>query len=281
MPYHLFRWGLACRLAGTPFAFVSIGAGPIHHPLSRWLMRSAAAMARYRSYRDVNSKNYMDGIGLERPDDAVTPDLAFRLPLPPSARPSATGRRVIGVGMMGYAGWKHSQADGRAIYSAYTAKMTQFVTWLVEQGYAVRLLMGDEGDIQAMADVRMAIGAQPGGMGAYIASEPARSLTEVMRQIGEIELLVATRFHNVVCGLMMGRPVISLSYAKKNDVLLDEMGLGDFCQHIESFDLDRLKAQFERLIRDRDAYVPGIVQKATEYREQLADQEKHLLAELL
>ena len=55
MPYHLFRWGLACRMARTPFAFVSIGAGPIHHPLSRWLMRSAAAMARYRSYRDMNS----------------------------------------------------------------------------------------------------------------------------------------------------------------------------------------------------------------------------------
>ena len=35
MPYHLFRWGLACRLARTPFAFVSIGAGPI-------VIRSAA-----------------------------------------------------------------------------------------------------------------------------------------------------------------------------------------------------------------------------------------------
>jgi polysaccharide pyruvyl transferase WcaK-like protein len=230
MPYHLFRWSVACRLAGVPFAFVSIGAGPIHHPLSRWLMRSTAAMARYRSYRDANSKSYMDGIGLKRPDDPVTPDLAFRLQLPHSAPPSATTRRVIGVGMMGYAGW--------------------------------------------------AIGEQPGGMAAHVVAETARSLTEVMRQIGETELLVATRFHNVVCGLMMGRPVISLSYAKKNDVLLDEMGLGDFCQHIEFLNLDRLKAQFERLIRNRDDYVPGIVRKAAQYREQLAEQEKLLLAEL-
>jgi polysaccharide pyruvyl transferase WcaK-like protein len=280
MPYHLFRWSVACRLAGVPFAFVSIGAGPIHHPLSRWLMRSAAAIARYRSYRDANSKDYMAGIGLKRPDDPVTPDLAFRLQLPLSAPPSATTRRVIGVGMMGYAGWKHSQADGKAIYSAYTAKMTQFVAWLVKQGYGVRLIMGDDSDIPAMNDVSRAISEQPGGMAAHVVAETARSLTEVMRQIGETELLVATRFHNVVCGLMMGRPVISLSYARKNDVLLDEMGLGDFCQHIEFFNLDQLKAQFERLIRNRDDYVPGIVRKAAQYREQLAEQEKLLLAEL-
>jgi polysaccharide pyruvyl transferase WcaK-like protein len=281
MPYNLFRWGAACRLAGTPFAFVSIGAGPIHHPLSRWLMRSAATMARYRSYRDMNSKNYMEGIGLKRPDDAVTPDLAFGLQLPPSAPPSARGQRIIGVGMMGYAGWKHSQADGKAIYGTYTAKMTQFVSWLIQQGYGVRLIMGDNGDIQAMKDVARAVGAQPGNQAAHLIAEPAQSLSEIMRQIGETELLVSSRFHNVVCGLMMGKPVISLSYAKKNDVLLDEMGLRDFCQHIEFLDLDRLKAQFGRLICDRERYLPGIVQKTAEYREQLAGQEKHLLAELL
>lgn len=280
MPYHLFRWSLACRLAGTPFAFLSIGAGPIHHPLSRWLMRSAAAMAHYRSYRDANSKNYMDGIGLERPDDAVTPDLAFALPLPPPAPPAHDGRQTIGVGLMGYAGWKHSQADGRAIYTTYTAKMTQFVAWLVEKGYGVRLIMGDEGDVQALKDVSLAIAAQPGDLSAHVIAEPAQSLTEVMRQIDGTELLVATRFHNVVCGLMMGKPVISLSYARKNDVLLDEMGLHDFCQHIEFFNLDRLKAQFDLLIRDRADYQPGIVQKAAEYRQQLAEQEKHLLADL-
>ena len=281
MPYNLFRWGAACRLAGTPFAFVSIGAGPIHDPLSRWLMRSAAAMARYRSYRDMNSKNYMNGIGLKRPDDAVTPDLVFRLPLPPSAPPSATGQRIIGVGMMGYAGWKHSQADGKAIYGTYTAKMTQFVSWLIQQGYGVRLIMGDDGDIQAMKDVSRAVGEQPGNQAVHLIVEPAQSLAEIMRQIGETELLVATRFHNVVCGLMIGKPVISLSYAKKNDVLLDEMGLRDFCQHIEFLDLNRLKTQFERLIRDGEHYLPGIAQKNAEYREHLAEQEKHFLAKLL
>jgi polysaccharide pyruvyl transferase WcaK-like protein len=279
MPYHLFRWGLACRLAGTPFAFVSIGAGPIHHPLSRWLMRSAAAMARYRSYRDANSKEYMRGIGLDRAHDPVTPDLAFRLPSPQLGA-NAGGRPVIGVGMMGYAGWKHSQSDGQAIYRVYTAKMTQFVAWLIEEGYAVRLIMGDEGDIPAVQEVSRAVGVAPGGMAAHLSFERGRSLAEIMQQLGETELLVATRFHNVVCGLMMGKPVISLSYARKNDVLLEEMGLGEFRQHIESFSLDRLKAQFKQLMLDRADYIPGIVEKTAQYREQLAEQQTRLLAQL-
>ena len=39
MPLALFGWCLAARLCGARIAFVSIGAGPIHHPLSRWLMK--------------------------------------------------------------------------------------------------------------------------------------------------------------------------------------------------------------------------------------------------
>jgi hypothetical protein len=61
--------------------------------------------------------------------------------------------------------------------------------------------------------------------------------------------------------------------------LLEEMGLGAFCQHIESFSLDILKAQFQQLMQDRADYIPGIVQKTAQYREQLAGQETHLLAQ--
>ncbi len=65
MPASLFAWCLGARLWGTRIAFVSVGAGPIVHPLSRWLMKSAARMAHYRSYRDTTSKDYMQSVGLE------------------------------------------------------------------------------------------------------------------------------------------------------------------------------------------------------------------------
>ncbi|WP_088342858.1 MULTISPECIES: polysaccharide pyruvyl transferase family protein [Rhodomicrobium] len=279
MPYILFNWTLACRLAGTPFAFVSIGAGPIVHPFSRWLMKSAARMAHYRSYRDEQSKRYMAGIGLDRPGDRVTPDLAFRLPLP-EKRNAASAKPMIGLGMMGYSGWKHAQADGEAIYRAYIAKMAAFGKWLLDGGYGVRLIVGDKGDRQAVLDVGAALAKRPGTAAGDVIAEPAESLTDVMRQIAETELLVATRFHNVVCGLMVGKPVISIGYARKNDVLLAEAGLADFCQHIERLDVDALKLQFEQLMRDRDRHIPEITAMAANYRSALAEQEQQMLREL-
>ena len=67
MPLVLFGWCLAARLAGARILFVSIGAGPIDHPLSRWLMTSSVAMADYRSYRDDLSKRFMAGHRLRHP----------------------------------------------------------------------------------------------------------------------------------------------------------------------------------------------------------------------
>jgi polysaccharide pyruvyl transferase WcaK-like protein len=282
MPLQLFSWALAARIAGTPFAFVSIGAGPIMHPVSRWLMKAAARMARYRSYRDQNSKNFMAGIGLRRSGDLVTPDLAFRLPRPEAAALPVGQRKVIGLGVMGYSGWKHGQADGEAIYRVYVKKLGEFGSWLLDQGYGVRLIIGDEGDAQAVKDVAEAIAERPGpGAMEAVIAEPAGSLTDVMRQMGRTDLVVATRFHNIVCALMMAKPVISIGYAKKNDVLLAEAGLGDYCQHIERLDVDLLKRQFETLMQERERYIPRIAATAETYRRELETQEKRLLAELL
>ena len=49
-----------------------------------------------------------------------------------------------------------------------------------------------------------------------------------MHQMAETRIVVATRFHNVVCALKMKKPTISIGYASKNDVLLAEMGLAEF-----------------------------------------------------
>ena len=50
--------------------------------MSRRLMKWAAAMAQYRSYRDTISKELMESVGVDVRSDRVYPDLAFRLPNP-------------------------------------------------------------------------------------------------------------------------------------------------------------------------------------------------------
>jgi len=38
-PYDVFKWSLIARLLRRKVLFVSVGAGPIYHPFSRWLIK--------------------------------------------------------------------------------------------------------------------------------------------------------------------------------------------------------------------------------------------------
>jgi len=48
----------------------------------------------------------------------------------------------------------------------------------------------------------------------------------------------------VLCALKLGKPTLAIGYAKKNDVLMAEMGLDGFCQEARAIDVDRLVTQF-------------------------------------
>ena len=245
-PHDIMSWCLLRRLMGVKVIFASIGAGPIRHPVSRWFMKVAARAAHYRSYRDAISKAFMVSIGFDTRDDPIYPDIAFRLPAPASThRQAREGRPLtIGVGVMTYHGWQNDRSRGAGIYAAYLEKMTSFLVWLLERGHVVRLLMGDEVDRHAVDDLFRAVRSRgpDRGEGSMLFA-PAHTLHDVMHQLADTDLVVATRYHNVVCALRMGKPTISVGYAEKNDVLLTEMGLGDYCQHIERLDVELLKAQ--------------------------------------
>jgi polysaccharide pyruvyl transferase WcaK-like protein len=216
-------------------------------------MKAAARLAHYRSYRDGISKAFMQTIGLDTRADPIYPDLAFQLPTPVDSVRTRNGRPLtVGVGLMSYYGWKGDRRDGARIHARYTASMTRFVLWLLDQGYRVRLLMGEESDRETIEDLRKALADQrPRLAAARVTFEPVASLHELMLQIADTDAVVASRFHNIVCSLKMNRPTISLSYAKKNDILMAEMGLGEFCQHIEEIDVDLLVRQFTRLLSRR------------------------------
>jgi polysaccharide pyruvyl transferase WcaK-like protein len=284
MPLVLFGWCLAAKLRGVPIAFVSIGAGPIQHPISRWLMKSAIVLADYRSYRDTVSKAFMQSIGFDTRDDAVYPDIAFRLPAPAPARrrDGGDGRLVVGVGVMTYYGWRNKGARGAAIYATYRETITNFVLWLLDRGHLVRVLMGAEGDRRAVADLMTSVAvARPDLPQGGLFADPVASLHDLMRQIADTDVVVATRFHNIVCALKLGKPTVSLGYAEKNDVLMAEMGLARFCQHIERLKLDLLIEQFTALVADRVLYERTLRAVNLAYQERLDQQEALLAARLL
>jgi polysaccharide pyruvyl transferase WcaK-like protein len=182
---------------------------------------------------------------------------------------------------MSYAGWHPVPPDSEIIYSHYIAKIAQFARWLLYQGYGVRLISGDDNDAVAVDDIVVMLTKQFGSLPAHLAAEKATSMEDVISQMADTKVVVATRFHNIICALMTNIPVISIGYAKKNDVLLADMGLQDFCQHIEDLDVGVLKNQFERILRDSLFYKLKIAEKNAEYRAELLKQNERLLGWIL
>jgi polysaccharide pyruvyl transferase WcaK-like protein/glycosyltransferase involved in cell wall biosynthesis len=252
-PYSLLLLGLAGRLTGTKVGLVSVGADVVRTRATRWMITRAARLAHYRSYRDTLSLDAMREMGVDVATDKVYPDLAFALPVPPTTR-GATG--AVGVGLMAYHGGNDDRGRGDEIYRAYVDTMKGFVCQLIADGREVRLFTGDQVDESVVTEIVTDLRDQlPEPDRARLVAAPASTLHELMGQMATVDAVVATRYHNVLCALRLSKPTLSIGYAAKNDVLMGEMGLGEFCQSARSVDLERLVAQFRTLENRREHLV--------------------------
>lgn len=278
--YEILKWAIAAKLTRCKVIFLSVGAGPLRSALSREFVKAALACADYRSYRDEFSKHYLKSIRFDSDSDHVYPDLAFSYPtarLPRSSNHSCN-KPVIGVGVMTYFNRRSVAPEDETIYRDYLTKLGNVVIWLLERKYTVRLLIGDvtydqraRQDLQTLVEER-GFSYENGS----IIDEPASSVEEVLSQIAATDLVVASRFHNVLLALMLGRPVLAISYHEKVDALMEEAGLAGFRQDIESIDLEKLTGQFVALEEQSDHIRQQLNQKAQACREALDDQYKRI-----
>ncbi|MFI1562277.1 polysaccharide pyruvyl transferase family protein [Streptomyces sp. NPDC020490] len=239
-PYSLFLLCASGRLLGTRVALVSVGAAEIRDRPTRALVRWSARLAAYRSYRDAQSRDAMRAMGVDTARDQVYPDLAFSLPTPP-ASPASASPGTVCVGVMDFHGGNDDRARADEIYRRYLDGTIRFVRTLVEEGRPVRLLTGDDCDASVVAAILDAVDSP-----LVTAAEPA-SLADLMKEMAVADTVVAVRYHNLICALKTGTPVLALSYAAKSDALMDRMGLGAFCHPAREVDADRLLEQFRAL----------------------------------
>jgi polysaccharide pyruvyl transferase WcaK-like protein len=255
-PYALYLACASGKLFRTKVALVSVGANVISQQLTKRIFAAAARLASYRSYRDGQSRDAMRRAGLDTSGDGVYPDLAFGLPTPPD---STIGSRTVGVGVMAYYGGNDDRKRADEVHASYTRKMTTFVRWLVDTDHEVRLFPGDDLD-NAVTQVIMTevLADRPDLKPTQITAAPVSSFSELMREVAYVSTVVATRYHNVLCALKLGKPTVSVGYAAKNDVLMAEMGLSEFCLSASTLDVDCLMERFTELERRSSELRPAI-----------------------
>jgi polysaccharide pyruvyl transferase WcaK-like protein len=276
MPSHLDRWTAAAKGRGIPVSFVSMGVSQVKSALSRALFRRSLARADDCSFRDEASAQNAARLGYPHQAE-VLPDLAFSVPMDAVARRGPTGDRpVIGVGVMGYFGWNCPAEEGRRIYGAYLNRLCTLVNELLRNGRRVRLLIGDtRADVGTVADVKERCGAaSPDGLMA----EPIGDFRGLLAQIAQTDVVVATRFHNVLFALMLERPTISIGYSDKNDAVMAAFGMRGLCHSIETFDPDTVLRQVGQLLQRPDEAVIAVRPRLDEMRARLDAQYDTLCA---
>lgn len=278
-PYALFALCASGRLLRTKVALVSVGANVMPQRLTRWLVVASARLAHYRSYRDDYSKDAMSRMGVDTSRAQVYPDLAFALAAPPAI---ASAGRSVGVGVMAYYGGGEDRTAAAEIHRRYVDTMTRFVRWLLDGGRRVRLFTGDTADTTVVSRILTGVRAdRPELDSCLLTEEQAGTFQDLLRQMSAVDTVVATRYHNVVCALRLGKPTLSIGYAAKNDVLMAHHGLGEFCQSAREIDLDRLIDQFSTLERRSGALAGVIAERVETDLHRLDDQFAALTTTLL
>jgi polysaccharide pyruvyl transferase WcaK-like protein len=282
-PYNLFKWSLIAKMRRSKLLFVSVGGGPLHSRLGRWLVRSALGLADFRSYRDNETKEYLSSIGAAVASDRVYPDLAFSVVERLSPKRAAVRRRpVVGLGVMLYHGKLSSDKPGGSTYTAYLEQLAVFAKWLLSRDYDIRLLIGDLSDRRVIAEFKALLKAR---LAAYeedrVIYDPIDSVKSLLEQLAETDAVVATRFHNVLLALALNKPVISISFHQKCTSLMHDMGLQGYCQDIHQLNADRLIEQFCQLEKNAGSLKQTIREKVADRRAALDEQYRLIFEDLL
>jgi polysaccharide pyruvyl transferase WcaK-like protein len=213
----------------------------------------------------------------------VCPDLAFSLPetLVPHPRLRQRRRRTVGLGLMEYAGRLSVESPSNAVYQSYLAALGLFVKWLLEHDFDVRLLIGDVSD-KAVTQEFKAMLKQ--GAHSYdeerIIDEPIDCVEDLLSQLAMTDLVVATRFHNVLLALFLNKPVLSIAFHHKCVSLMGEMGLSKYSLAINELKAEELIDLFCDLEKNAEETQCVIEQKRAEFRDALEEQYETIFASI-
>lgn len=247
MPAHLLRWVEAACSAERPVHVVCIGVSRVDHPLSQERFVRSLDLSTSFSVRDMVSAENARRLGARHKAEVVT-DLAFSLPrdwLP--TREPVWPPRIIGLGLIGFRGWGVADDDGETIYQRYLLQTAQLARGLLARGFDLRLLVGDTRADAAVADDLKSVGDFPRSLASRVVAPAIGDFKDLLREIGQCDLVVAARYHNVLLALMSGRAAVSIGYADKNAAVMADMGQQAWCHDLTSFEPEAVLADLDRL----------------------------------
>ena len=200
------------RLLGKPVALVGIGVGPIYTKLGARLIRPIALLANDRLVRDRSSADQLSRLGVRNvevcADPAFSLGSAMDLDREPRGDRQWPPRRMV----ISARPWYLTEPDRIDRWRRLVAGIANLADEAIEDGVTVEFVCLYWPEDQAVA--REIVVAMRHGETVRI---PASStdwwgLAGTLRRT---DVLVAMRYHAVVCAAMTGTPVYALAYEPK------------------------------------------------------------------
>jgi polysaccharide pyruvyl transferase WcaK-like protein len=191
----------------------------------------------------------------------------------PRYKRAIAGRPVVGLGVMDYSGTYQAGRPTDPAFLEYLETLVESCRWLLNRGYDIRLLSGDRADSHARSAFRGMLEERvPNYDCDRIIDEPVASLTDLLSHIASTDFVVGTRFHNIVFGLMCGKPVISISFHHKCESLMAMVGMSDYCLEMRGLKADQLIDALRRLETEAHTLRLSIRDRITGFRQTLDQQ---------
>jgi polysaccharide pyruvyl transferase WcaK-like protein len=160
-----------------------------------------------------------------------------------------------------------------AVYAGYLESLAAFANWLFAHDYDVRLLIGDLADRRVTKEFRSLLAERSVNYANdRVTDEPVTSVRDLLYQLASTDVVVATRFHNVLLSLVLEKPVIAISFHHKCSSLMSQMGMAEYSLDINSLNANRLIQQFRHLEEGADRVKELIREKVSASRNTLEEQ---------
>jgi polysaccharide pyruvyl transferase WcaK-like protein len=258
-PYILLKWAVLARIARVPFAIASVGACKVSTPTCRILLSATLRMARYRSYRDINTRRIAARLWRRAAGDPVVPDMAFSLPsseLPPPApiRQISRGRPVVAISPIAYGkagAWPYENA---ALYSRYLQELVGITSQLLQRDYFLLFVYSCLGaDDPLVSEILQRLDEDSRRRAARQTHVSAiRTWKDLIAQLRDADFLIASRLHSTILAFVAQTPTVAISFDPKVDWVMQDLGQTDYLLHIQDFTARDVIRALERVKQQKD-----------------------------
>lgn len=258
---------IIARLRGVRIAWMSIGIGPLEGKIHRWLVRRLLRSCDFLTVRDEKSADLASAI-TGKPA-LMAPDLAHGLTGP--LIETSEDRIRVAVSVIPYKKpgvWFESSEPE---YRAYCDKIVQIVKALLQSRQDIHVTLTPVSLIQDQAAIEDISEIGSLGNHARVSAGQPKSVDDLINELARTTVVVASRLHSAVLGVVAGRVPIGIPYQPKVSSYLIELGADSPCFDIDAFSAeDVVQSVLSRLdgSNSRDEIVQSINKKR---REMIAD----------